>query len=92
MHTCFYLHIGQVLEDKGLIKLGVEILAVNLCLILRFLVWEQVDLDEGVGEAGGPVGGRQVTRLDHLDRKKYNLVFPKMLQLEHLPSLSAPEL
>ena len=64
-----YLHVGQVLEDESLVELGVEVLPVDLGLVLGLLVRQEVDLDEGVREAGGPVGGRQVGRLDHLDTR-----------------------
>ena len=62
-----YLHVGQVLEDESLVELGVEVLPVDLGLVLGLLVRQEVDLDEGVREAGGPISGGQVGRLDHLD-------------------------
>ena len=63
----FYLHVWQVLEDEGLVKLGIEIFPVDLGLVLGFLVRKKVDLDEGVGEASRPVSRRQLTALDNLE-------------------------
>ena len=67
-----YLHVGQVLEDESLVELWVEVLPVDLGLVLWLLVGQEVDLDEGVGEAGGPVGGGQVRGLDHLHTQGTN--------------------
>ena len=39
----------------------------DLGLVLGFLVRKKVDLDEGVGEASGPVSWRQLTALDNLE-------------------------
>ena len=63
----YYLHVWQVLEDEGLIKLWIEIFPVDLGLVLGFLVRKKVDLDEGVGEASGPVSWRQLAALDNLE-------------------------
>ena len=59
-------HVGDVLEDEGLVDLRVAVLPVDLGLVLGLLVRQQVDLDEGVSGASGPVGRRQVLALDDL--------------------------
>ena len=63
-----YLHVGQVLEDESLVELGVEVLPVDLGLVLGLLVRQQVDLDEGVSGARGPIRRRQVLALDDLNK------------------------
>ena len=62
----FCLHVRKILEDEGLVELGVEILPVDFCLVLWLLVRQQIDLDKGVGQPCRPVGRGQVTRLNHL--------------------------
>ena len=60
------LHVGQVLEDKGLVKLGIEILPVNLCFVFWFLVGQQINFDEWVRESGGPISRGKVATLNDL--------------------------
>ena len=63
-----YSHVGDVLEDEGLVDLGVAVLPVDLGLVLGLLVRQQVDLDEGVSGARGPIRRRQVLALDDLNK------------------------
>ena len=88
----YFLHVGQVLEDKSLIKLGVEILPVDLGFIFWLLIRQQINFDKGISEASGPVSGRQVATLNNLemDFKIISMqIFPSSSSI--LPSLSAPE-
>jgi hypothetical protein len=50
-----HLHVCDIFEDEGLIEFGVKIFSVHLRLVFGFLVRQQVDLDERVGQAGGPI-------------------------------------
>ena len=88
----YFLHVWQVLEDKSLIKLGVEILPVDLGFIFWLLIRQQINFDKGISEASGPVSGRQVATLNNLemDFKIISMqIFPSSSSI--LPSLSAPE-
>ena len=67
-----YLHVWQILEDEGLVKLWIEIFPVDLCLVLWFLIRKKVNLDEGVSEACGPVSRWQLATLDNLEVNKVN--------------------
>jgi len=61
-----HLHVWDVLEDEGLVELGVEVFSVDLRLEFRLLVRKQVHLHEGIGEAGRPIGRGEVGGLDDL--------------------------
>jgi hypothetical protein len=41
-----YLHVWNIFEDEGLIEFRVEIFSVNLRLVFRLLVRQQVDLGQ----------------------------------------------
>ena len=73
---CGNSHVGDVLEDEGLVELGVEVLAMDLGLVLGLLVREQVDLDEGIGETRRPIRRREVGALN--DLKKESVCFPNL--------------
>jgi hypothetical protein len=64
-----YLHVWNVLEYERLVEPWITVLPVHLCLVLWFLVRQQVDLDKGVSEAGGPIGGRKVGAFNNLKNK-----------------------
>ena len=40
----FFLHVWDVLEDEGLVELGVEVLPVDLGLVLGLLVRKEINL------------------------------------------------
>ena len=65
-----HLHVWQILEDEGLVKLGIEIFPVDLRLVLWFLIRKKVNLDKGVGKACRPVSRRQLATLDNLGGRK----------------------
>ena len=68
-----YLHVWQILEDEGLVKLWIEIFPVDLRLVLWFLIRKKVDLDKGVRQSGGPVGRRQLAALDDLQKTEIEM-------------------
>ena len=63
---CGNSHVGDVLEDEGLVELGVEVLAMDLGLVLGLLVREQVDLDEGVSQTRRPIRRGKIGALNDL--------------------------
>ena len=65
-----HLHVWQILEDEGLVKLWIEIFPVDLGLVLWFLIRKKVNLDKGVGEACRPVSGWQLATFDNLKVNK----------------------
>ena len=67
-----HLHVWQILEDEGLVKLWIEIFPVDLGLVLWFLIRKKVNLDKGVGEACRPVSRWQLATLDNLKVNKLN--------------------
>ena len=44
----------------------------NFRLIFWLFVWEKINLDEWIGEASGPVSGRQVATLNNLTKIFFN--------------------
>ena len=56
---------GLTFEEEGLVPVGVQVLPLHLGLQLVLLVWQQVDLDEGVAGAA-EVLGRQLLGLHDL--------------------------
>ena len=61
-----YLHIRYVFEDKSLIKFGIEIFSMHLCLIFGLFVRQQVELDKRVSQTGRPIRGGQLSTFDDL--------------------------
>ena len=43
-----FLHIWQVFEDESFVEFWVAVFPVDFCLKLWFLLWKQVDFDEGI--------------------------------------------
>ena len=56
---------GLTFEEEGLVPVGIQVLPLHLGLQLVLLVWQQVDLDEGVAGAA-EVLGRQLLGLHDL--------------------------
>jgi len=78
-----HLHIGDVLENKGLVKLWVEILPVHFSLILRLLVRKQIHLNKRISETSGPVSWWKIRALQNLKKDETFLVLqrPQLLLL-----------
>ena len=82
---------GLTFKEEGLVPVGVQVLPLHLGLQLVLLVWQQVDLDEGVAGAA-EVLGRQLLGLHDLHDERGLLEVVADAELDPAQVLSATAL